>query len=138
MAKNRKKVMGTGTSDPTPLLEEVGTPTSGNPPVSNDTQRVMTPREQFNCVVWWGGIPQFLSSTGGGGLARDRGLMLVGLFQGAIASIVQRTVSQHSAVVPSSRPYNRAAILCALSCLAGVRGQVVMWWYGGDSPHLGH
>ena len=33
MAKNRKKVMGTGTSDPTPLLEEVGTPTSGNPPV---------------------------------------------------------------------------------------------------------
>ena len=37
MAKNRKKVMGTGTSDPTPLLEEVGTPTSGNPPVSSES-----------------------------------------------------------------------------------------------------
>ena len=28
--------MGTGTSDPTPLLEEVGTPTSGNPPILSD------------------------------------------------------------------------------------------------------
>ena len=36
---------------------------------------------------------------------------MLGVCVEANASVVQQTVSQHSAVLPSSRPYNRAAIL---------------------------
>ena len=47
--------MGTGTSDPTPLLEEVGTPTSGNPRIL----RKGSQEKQLYYETMWGLFPTF-------------------------------------------------------------------------------